>query len=143
LTFAGLGYDLFDYVLPTRNGRNGTLFTREGKLMIRNARHARDAQPPDASCGCYTCRHFSRGALRHLALAGEMLAAQLATLHNLFFYLGLMSEIRADLRAGTFPSRARAAAGAWAGHEQRLGTDRRPRVRAAPLRPHRAHRPDG
>jgi queuine tRNA-ribosyltransferase len=114
LTFAGLGYDLFDCVLPTRNGRNGTLFTREGKLMIRNARHARDAQPPDASCGCYTCRHFSRGALRHLALAGEMLAAQLATLHNLFFYLELMSEIRADLRAGTFPVRARAAAGAWA-----------------------------
>ncbi len=114
LTFAGLGYDLFDCVLPTRNGRNGTLFTREGKLMIRNARHARDSQPPDASCGCYTCRHFSRGALRHLALAGEMLAAQLATLHNLFFYLELMSEIRADLRAGTFPVRARAAAGAWA-----------------------------
>ena len=114
LTFAGLGYDLFDCVLPTRNGRNGTLFTREGKLMIRNARHARDARPPDASCGCYTCRHFSRGALRHLALAGEMLAAQLATLHNLFFYLQLMSEIRTDLRAGTFPLRARAAAGAWA-----------------------------
>jgi queuine tRNA-ribosyltransferase len=114
LRFVTLGYDLFDCVLPTRNGRNGTLFTREGKLMIRNARHARDARPPDASCGCYTCRHFSRGALRHLALAGEMLAAQLATLHNLSFYLHLMSEMRVDLRAGTFPARARAAAGAWA-----------------------------
>jgi len=114
LTFTALGYDLFDCVLPTRNGRNGTLFTREGKLMIRNARHARDPNPPDGACGCYTCRHFSRGALRHLALAGEMLAAQLATLHNLFFYLHLMSEVRADLRAGTFPARARAAAGAWA-----------------------------
>jgi len=82
--------------------------------MIRKARHARDPNPPDGACGCYTCRHFSRGALRHLALAGEMLAAQLASLHNLFFYLHLMSEVRADLRAGTFPERARAAAGAWA-----------------------------
>jgi queuine tRNA-ribosyltransferase len=114
LTFAGLGYDLFDCVLPTRNARNGMLFTREGRLMIRNARHARDPRPVDASCTCYTCRRFSRGALRHLALAKEMLGAQLATLHNLHFYLNLMREIRADLAAGSFPHRARAAAGAWA-----------------------------
>lgn len=114
LTFAGLGYDLFDCVLPTRNARNGMLFTRQGRLMIRNARHARDPRPADESCTCYACRHFSRGALRHLALAKEMLGAQLATLHNLHFYLTLMREIRADLTAGTFPSRARAAAGAWA-----------------------------
>jgi len=114
LTFAGLGYDLFDCVLPTRNARNGMLFTREGRFMIRNARHARDPRPVDESCTCYTCRHFSRGALRHLALAKEMLGAQLATLHNLHFYLTLMREIRADLAAGTFPSRARLAAGACA-----------------------------
>jgi len=114
ISFAGLGYDLFDCVLPTRNGRNGMLFTREGRLMIRNARHARDPRPLDESCTCYACTHFSRGALRHLALAKEMLAAQLATLHNLHFYLRLMREIRADLAAGTFPTRAREAAGTWA-----------------------------
>ena len=114
LTFASLGYDLFDCVLPTRNARNGMLFTREGRLMIRNARHARDPRPVDEACACYACRHFSRGALRHLALAKEMLGAQLATLHNLHFYLALMGEIRSDLAAGTFPRRARAAAGAWA-----------------------------
>jgi len=114
LTFAGLGYDLFDCVLPTRNARNGMLFTREGRLMIRNACHARDPRPVDEACACYTCRHFSRGALRHLALAKEMLGAQLATVHNLHFYLALMREIRADLAAGTFPQRARVAAGAWA-----------------------------
>jgi queuine tRNA-ribosyltransferase len=114
LTFAGLGYDLFDCVLPTRNARNGMLFTREGRFMIRNARHARDPRPVDESCTCYTCRHFARGALRHLVLAKEMLGAQLATLHNLHFYLSLMREIRADLAAGTFPARAQVAAGAWA-----------------------------
>ncbi len=114
LSFVGLGYDLFDCVLPTRNARNGMLFTRQGRFMIRNAAHARDPRPADESCTCYTCRHFSRGALRHLTLAREMLGAQLATLHNLHFYLTLMREIRGDLAAGTFPSRARAAAGAWA-----------------------------
>ncbi len=114
LTFAGLGYDLFDCVLPTRNARNGMLFTREGRYMIRNARHARDPRPVDESCSCYTCRRFSRGALRHLVLAREMLGAQLATLHNLHFYLTLMAAIREDLAEDTFPARARAAAGAWA-----------------------------
>jgi len=114
LTYAAIGYDLFDCVLPTRNGRNGMLFTREGKLMIRNARHARDPRPVDETCDCYACRHFSRGALRHLAMAKEMLGAQLATLHNLRFYLRLMAAIRDDLAAGTFPARAHAAAGAWA-----------------------------
>ncbi|MCW5891845.1 MAG: tRNA guanosine(34) transglycosylase Tgt [bacterium] len=114
LTSVGMGYDLFDCVLPTRNGRNGMLFTRDGKLMIRNARHAQDGAPVDPACTCYTCRHFSRGALRHLAMAKEMLGAQLATLHNLHFYLELMRTIRADLDAGTFPTRSVAAAGAWA-----------------------------
>ena len=114
LRFVGMGYDLFDCVLPTRNARNGMLFTRDGKLMIRNARHTRDPRPADERCACYTCRHFSRGALRHLHMAHEMLGAQLATLHNLHFYLELMREIRAALAEGVFPGRAAVAAGAWA-----------------------------
>jgi queuine tRNA-ribosyltransferase len=114
LRFVAMGYDLFDCVLPTRNGRNGTLFTRQGKLMIRNAAHARDPRPVDEDCTCYTCGRFGRGALRHLVMAGEMLGAQLATLHNLHFYLTLMREIRAALADGTFPARAARAAGAWA-----------------------------
>jgi len=114
LRFVAMGYDLFDCVLPTRNGRNGMLFTREGKLMIRNARYARDARPVEEGCQCYTCVHFSRGTLRHLALAREMLGAQLATIHNLHFYLRLMAEMRAAIAEGTFPGRAAAAAGAWA-----------------------------
>jgi queuine tRNA-ribosyltransferase len=114
LTFATMGYDLFDCVLPTRNGRNGMLFTREGKVMIRNARYARDCLPVDETCACYTCRTYTRGALRHLVMSSEMLGAQLASLHNLHFYTSLMAEIRAALREGTFPARARLAAGAWA-----------------------------
>jgi queuine tRNA-ribosyltransferase len=115
LTFATMGYDLFDCVLPTRNGRNGMLFTREGKVMIRNARYARDCLPVDEKCGCYTCRTYSRGVLRHLVLSNEMLGAQLASLHNLHFYQTVMAEMRAALREGTFPARARLAAGVWAG----------------------------
>jgi queuine tRNA-ribosyltransferase len=114
LRFVAMGYDLFDCVLPTRNARNGMLFTRDGKLMIRNACYTRDARPIDETCECYACRRFSRGALRHLHLAHEMLGAQLATLHNLHFYLRLMREIRAGLAEGEFPARAAAAAGAWA-----------------------------
>jgi queuine tRNA-ribosyltransferase len=82
--------------------------------MIRNARHARDSRPVEEECACYTCTHFSRGALRHLVMAKEMLGAQLASLHNLHFYLRLMRAIRDDVDNGTFPQRATAAAGAWA-----------------------------
>ncbi len=114
LRFAAMGYDLFDCVLPSRNGRNGTLFTSQGKLMIRNAAHARDRRPVEEGCDCYTCLHFSRGALRHFAMAGEMLGAQLATIHNLHFYLRLMRAMRAALAAGTFPGQAAEVAGAWA-----------------------------
>jgi queuine tRNA-ribosyltransferase len=114
LRFAAMGYDLFDCVLPTRNARNGMVFTREGKLALRNAVHARDSRPLEEGCACYTCGHFSRGALRHLMLAREMLGAQLATLHNLHFYLRVMAEIRAAMREGAFPARAAAAVGAWA-----------------------------
>ena len=114
LRFVAMGYDMFDCVLPTRNARNGTLFTRDGKVVIRNARHARDPRPVEEGCVCYTCGRFSRGALRHLVLAREMLGAVLATLHNLHFYLRLMREFRAALREGTFPGRGAVACGAWA-----------------------------
>ena len=91
---AARGIDLFDCVLPTRNGRNGQLFTREGRLNIKNAEFAEDERPPDEGCACYTCRHFSRAYLRHLFLAGEMTAATLNTLHNLHWYLDTMRRIR-------------------------------------------------
>ena len=88
------GIDLFDCVLPTRNARNGQLFTREGRLNVKNARYADDGRPPDDECGCYTCRHFSRANLRHLFMAGEITGATLNTLHNLHFYLDTMRRIR-------------------------------------------------
>ena len=102
LRFLGMGYDLFDCVLPTRNGRNGTYFTWLGRRNIRLARYAHDGEPVDPSCSCYACRNFSRAYLRHLAIAGEMLGAQLASLHNLHFYLGLMREARARINASEF-----------------------------------------
>jgi queuine tRNA-ribosyltransferase len=96
------GIDLFDCVLPTRNARNGQLLTRIGPLVIKNARYAEDLSPPDPSCGCYTCRHFSRAYLRHLYIAGEMSAATLNTIHNLYFYLDTMRGIREAIMFGTF-----------------------------------------
>jgi queuine tRNA-ribosyltransferase len=89
-----LGVDLFDCVMPTRNARNGQLFTSEGRLNIKNARYADDSGPPDPRCACYTCGHFSRAYLRHLFVAGEITAATLNTLHNLTFYLDTMKRIR-------------------------------------------------
>src|SRR3954462_4721436 len=88
------GIDLFDCVLPTRNARNGQLFTSEGKLNIRNTRYAEDDRPPDPACGCYTCRTCSRAYLRHLYVVNEINAATLNTLHNLNFYLDTMRRIR-------------------------------------------------
>jgi queuine tRNA-ribosyltransferase len=96
------GVDLFDCVLPTRNARNGQLFTRAGRLTIRNARYRDDPRPPDAQCSCYTCRTFSRAYLRHLHLAGEMTAATLLTIHNLAFYLDTLRGIRQSIRSGRF-----------------------------------------
>lgn len=96
------GVDLFDCVLPTRNARNGQLFTRFGPLNVKNARFAEDDAPPDAECGCYTCRHFSRAYLRHLFVAGEMTGAILNTIHNLAFYLDTMRLIREAIAFGTF-----------------------------------------
>jgi queuine tRNA-ribosyltransferase len=105
--YVALGFDLFDCVLPTRNGRNGTLFTRAGKINIRRAVYATDSRPVEEDCACYTCRHFSRAYLRHLAVAGEILSAKLNTLHNLYFYQRLMREIRDAVAAGQFAAFAR------------------------------------
>ncbi|HEX6136469.1 MAG TPA: tRNA guanosine(34) transglycosylase Tgt [Casimicrobiaceae bacterium] len=93
------GVDMFDCVLPTRNARNGWLFTRHGDIRIRNARHRSDTAPLDPTCGCYTCRHFSRSYLHHLQRVNEILGARLATIHNLFYYLALMAELREAIAA--------------------------------------------
>jgi queuine tRNA-ribosyltransferase len=107
------GVDLFDCVLPTRNGRHGVLFTGEGLVRIRNARFQGDPRPIEPGCDCPACRSHSRSYLRHLVLEGETLGARLASLHNLRFYLRLMEEARAAIAMGTFAalrSRAEAAA---------------------------------
>ena len=96
------GIDMFDCVMPTRNARNGQLFTSEGRVNIKNARYAEDEGPVDPRCGCYTCRRHSRAYLRHLYMAGEMTAAALNTLHNLTFYLDLMRSIREAIAFRTF-----------------------------------------
>lgn len=88
------GIDMFDCVMPTRNARNGHLFTRYGVIKIRNSRYQYDTGPLDESCGCYTCRYYSRSYLRHLDKCGEILGARLNTLHNLYYYQQLMRELR-------------------------------------------------
>ncbi len=95
------GVDMFDCVMPTRNGRNGHLFTFEGTVKIRNARHRHDTSPLEADCDCYTCQHFSRGYLHHLDRCGEMLGAMLNTIHNLRHYQRLMAGLRGAIEAGT------------------------------------------
>ena len=92
------GFDMFDCVIPTRNARNGTLFTWQGKINIKRAEYAEDSRPLDESCGCYTCRNFSRAYLRHLYRAGEFLSAELNSLHNLYFYHRLMDKCREAIR---------------------------------------------
>ena len=101
------GVDMFDCVLPTRNGRNAQAFTWTGRLRLRNAEHARDARPIDEHCPCYACRHFSRAALRHYSLAGEMLAATLVTIHNLAFFAQLMAAVRDAIEQGRLAELAR------------------------------------
>ena len=98
----GAGVDMFDCVMPTRNARNGHMFTRFGDLKIRNARYKADEQPVDATCSCYTCRQFSRAYLHHLDRCGEMLGPMLNSIHNLHYYLNLMDEVRSALDAGNF-----------------------------------------
>lgn len=109
------GIDMFDCVMPTRNARNGWLFTQWGDIKIKNARHRDDKRPLDEQCDCYACRHFSRAYLHHLHRAGEILGAQLNTIHNLHYYQQLMAEMRqaieddrfADYEAGFHERRAR------------------------------------
>ncbi len=96
------GIDMFDCVMPTRNARNGWLFTSKGNLRIRNSRYKTDTKPLEESCGCYTCKNFSRAYLHHLDKAKEMLGAQLNTIHNLHYYLNLMQQIRQALASADF-----------------------------------------
>ncbi len=98
------GIDMFDCVMPTRNARNGQLFTSSGRINIKNARYAEDDRPLDEACGCYTCRHHSRAYLRHLYQAGEMASATLNTLHNIHFYLDTMRRIRDAIAFCSFES---------------------------------------
>jgi queuine tRNA-ribosyltransferase len=94
------GVDMFDCVLPTRNARNGHLFTHGGEIRIRNSRYQDDTRPLDETCGCYTCRHYSRAYLRHLDKAKEILGARLNTLHNLYYYQELMRGLRGAIGVG-------------------------------------------
>ncbi len=96
------GIDMFDCVMPTRNARNGTFFTSFGRVVIKNARYERDKQPIDPACGCYTCRTFTRAYIRHLFNAGELLALRLGTIHNVYFYLDLMQNVRLSIEQGRF-----------------------------------------
>jgi queuine tRNA-ribosyltransferase len=96
------GIDMFDCVMPTRDARNGRLFTRQGPINIKNARYAEDDGPVDPACGCYTCRRFSRAYLRHLFQAREMTGGTLNTLHNLYFYLDTMGRVREAISFGAF-----------------------------------------
>ncbi len=96
------GVDMFDCVLPTRNARNGMLFTRNGKMSLKQAQYRQDPAPPDEFCTCYTCRNFSRAYLRHLFVSGEILSSILNTIHNLHFYLELMFDIRHSIREQKF-----------------------------------------
>ena len=98
------GVDMFDCVMPTRNARNGWLFTRHGDIKIRNARYKDDTRPLDESCACHTCRNFSRGYLHHLQRLNEMLGARLNTLHNLYYYQALMHDMRTAIESDSFPA---------------------------------------
>ncbi len=102
LTAVGNGFDMFDCVMPTRNARNGTLFTSRGRISIKRTEFKGDAGPLDPGCSCYTCRNYSRAYLRHLFLAKEILSMRLNTLHNLYFYLNFFKEMRSAIRDKTF-----------------------------------------
>ena len=102
--YVARGVDMMDCVLPSRNARNGYLFTSSGRVVIKQARYRDDRAPIDPNCHCYTCRTYSRAYLRHLHQAGEILFATLATLHNLQYYLDIMRQIRQAIKLGTFPA---------------------------------------
>ena len=113
VTGVSLGVDMFDCVLPTRNGRNGYAFTSRGTVKIRNSRHRGAEQALDDRCDCYTCRNFSRGYLHHLNRCGEMLGAILITRHNLHYYHGLMARLREAIESGTFRTLAQSLTIDW------------------------------
>ena len=96
------GVDMFDCVMPTRNARNGMLFTSRGRVVIKNSQYSNDPRPPDESCGCYTCRNYSRAYLRHLYISREILAYHLNTIHNLYYFVGLMRSMREAIEKDTF-----------------------------------------
>jgi queuine tRNA-ribosyltransferase len=102
VTCIGLGIDMFDCVVPTRCARHGTLFTAEGRINIQAAEHARDGNPVEAGCACYTCRHYSRAYLRHLSLNKEILSAILNTIHNLHYFLNLLGQARLAIEQGAY-----------------------------------------
>jgi queuine tRNA-ribosyltransferase len=100
--YVARGVDMMDCVLPSRNARNGCLFTSAGRVVIKHLKYKEDAGPLDPACGCYTCRNFSRAYLRHLFMAGEILFASLGTVHNLRHYLDRMRMIRHCIKIGTY-----------------------------------------
>src|SRR5262249_53511671 len=102
--YVARGIDMMDCVLPSRNARNGYLFTSEGRVIIKHARYRDDPRPLDPNCACYTCGNYSRAYLRHLFLAGEILYSSLATRHNVLRYLDIMQQIRSAIVDGTFPA---------------------------------------
>jgi queuine tRNA-ribosyltransferase len=114
-TCVGAGIDMFDCVLPTRTARNGLLYTSAGKVVIKNAKHARDEGPIDPACDCYTCRTFSRAYLRHLFVAQEILAMRLNTLHNLRYFLTLMARARAAIEQDRYGELLAEVSSSWAG----------------------------
>jgi queuine tRNA-ribosyltransferase len=107
------GIDMFDCVMPTRNGRNALAFTDEGPIRLRNAKHRRDPAPVMSGCACYCCRHYSRGYLHHLFAADEMLGPTLLSLHNISFYLKLMADARAAIGEGRFAAFRAACLARW------------------------------
>jgi len=110
LAAIGMGYDMFDCVLPTRNARNGCAFTSAGRISIKHSRYLKDPSPLDGACGCHTCASYSRSYLRHLYRAGEILAARALTEHNLFFYASLMRTAQAAIASGTYGALSRSLA---------------------------------
>ena len=122
------GIDMFDCVMPTRNARNGHLFTSQGVIKIRNAAHRDDTRPLDPACGCYTCRNYSRAYLRHLDRCNEILGARLNSIHNLHYYLALMQRIRATIEQGTFGRFAAEFLGGPEGLTKPAGSQGGPRV---------------
>ncbi len=116
--YVARGVDMMDCVMPSRNARNGCLFTSTGRLIIKQARYREDPLPVDEQCGCYTCRNFSRAYLRHLFMADEILFCTLGTLHNLHHYLDIMRRIRESILQGRFPGTLRALTMQLSGNEE-------------------------